>query len=72
MQLGGHMPKKIANENSKKRSAYFVSKGTVSMRKRKRYTISELLKGLNEETAEQLRRAGEKALSGGSVGDELT
>lgn len=65
------MPKKIVNENSKKRSAYSMSKGTVSMRKRKRYTISELLKGMNEETADQLRRAGEKSLSGGPIGDEI-
>lgn len=66
------MPKKMVNENAKERSASSLSKGTVSMRKRKRYTISELLKGMDEETAEQLKRAGEKSLSGGPVGDELT
>jgi hypothetical protein len=69
--IGCLMPKKMVNEDAKKRSAHSVSKGTFSLRKRKRYTLSELLKGMNAVTAEQLRREAEKALSGGPIGDEL-
>ncbi|HJV88288.1 MAG TPA: hypothetical protein VJ698_22655 [Noviherbaspirillum sp.] len=65
------MPKKSRNKKAKKHSANIVTKGSFSLRKRKRYTMSELLKGMNDKSAEELRRHGDAVLSGGPVGDEL-